>query len=251
MANPEPVCHIPPALDDDQLNADIDGTVVPAVRAHLAACPACAARREQLAAQAPFEYALRDVLRRQGCPTPAALYDYAMNLLDTTATTRITAHARTCRRCNAEIGWLRESPGTQPFAQPAPMSAPTSDGVRSRLTRILATLFPLAPPPILRGTDDEGDHWSATFPGGQLFAELNAAHQNDIRWRLSGQLLPDPRDAGWAGALVQLHQADTLLAVTTLDSLFEFEIELRETGLQAFALTLTARDGRQLRLQRG
>jgi Putative zinc-finger len=230
------VCQLPPELDEDALSEDIAGAANPAVREHLAACPYCMARREHLAVTlALFERRLRDGLHRRRCPSPETLYDYVARTLDGVTHGQVAAHVRGCPRCTEDVGWLRDGA----------VAAPRPGSARSRLRRWVSRLLPARPEVALRGDSDI--RWRAQFPGGQLFVELGPLEQ-PTRWLLSGQLLPEPPDDSWAGALVELRVTGQLLAALVLDDLLEFQIETETITTSTMALTITSLDGRVIEI---
>lgn len=96
-------CQLPPALDDLDLIAAIDGEAGPHVHHHLQRCPACAARARELA---EFQRLLRVKLFRALCPPAEELAAFQLGLLEGGRYQELTQHLATCQRCRREVALL-------------------------------------------------------------------------------------------------------------------------------------------------
>ena len=97
-------CVSPPALEDWQLLAWLDGEAAPEIAAHLAECPSC---RERASALDRLQKDLAARLYRLSCPTPEELGDFHLGLLRGEQADAIRVHLRTCPHCQEEIRQLR------------------------------------------------------------------------------------------------------------------------------------------------
>src|SRR3712207_3339421 len=97
-------CSSPPPLNDDQINAALDGDADPTVQAHLAECAGCAGR---LAAARQFERQVRARLYRWDCPPPQQLADYHFGRVPPDDDRAIRRHLERCALCAAEVEDLR------------------------------------------------------------------------------------------------------------------------------------------------
>jgi anti-sigma factor RsiW len=97
------MCIDPPEITEVGLLQHLDGEAGPAVAAHLARCPHCAARAGRLRRA---EAVLRDAHFRAACPPPLALGEYRMGLLDTAEAVAVTRHLAECPHCSRELALL-------------------------------------------------------------------------------------------------------------------------------------------------
>ena len=214
-------CSDPPPLDDETIDAALDGDMLPAVVAHLQHCASCASRLEE--AQ-QFESALRGRLGRWDCPPPEELGDYHLGLVPQAQQRAIAAHLEVCPRCSAEIEDLRAFlmeavPAQSHVEEEVPPARPE---YTRRLRALVAQLLPRAPGFQLAGVRGADD--------GPLIAQSSAAtiilepQKIDPRAvRLTGQIADEAGDQDrWDGALIEVRQADTLVAVAFVDEVGGF-----------------------------
>jgi anti-sigma factor RsiW len=214
-------CSDPPPLDDETIDAALDGDMPLAVAAHLQDCAYCASRLEEAR---QFETALRGHLARWDCPSPEELGDYHLGLVPPAQQRAVAAHLEMCPRCSAEIEDLRvflmESVPVQSRSeQQVPSVRP--EPIR-RLRALAAQLLPRAPGFQLAGVRGGGD--------GPLIAQSSAAtiilepQKIDPRTvRITGQIADEAGDQErWDGALVEVRQADTVVAVAFVDEVGGF-----------------------------
>ncbi len=97
-------CVSPPALDDQQLLAYLDGEGNQSIGAHLEKCPSC---RERAGEIARLQNKLTARLYRLTCPSPIELGDYQMGLLPSSQRMAIAQHLRECPHCMRELAQLR------------------------------------------------------------------------------------------------------------------------------------------------
>ena len=122
-------CISSPGLPGIDLMAAADGEASADVHAHLAACPACAARVAQLAA---FQRELRQRLYRIFCPSTDLLVDYCQGLLEPHVSARLAHHIATCPLCTAEVALLE-----QPIDLPPSMDRGPETLLSARPSRIV------------------------------------------------------------------------------------------------------------------
>jgi hypothetical protein len=214
-------CSDPPPLSDETINAALDGDTAPEVLGHLQHCAHCADRLEEAR---QFETSLRGHLARWDCPPAEQLGDYHLGLVPQAQQRVIAAHLEVCPRCSAEIEDLRvfltEAQPAQLHAQEQVLPAPPA-GPR-RLRALVAQLLPRAPGFQLAGLRGAGD--------GPLIAQSSAAtivlepqKIDPQAIRLTGQIADEAGDQDrWDGALVEVRQADTLVAIAFVDEVGGF-----------------------------
>jgi hypothetical protein len=221
-------CSAPPPLNDDQLSAVLDGEAAPDVRAHLAACPACAGRLEQARLA---ENSMRAALRRWDCPPSQQLADYHIGQLAGEQERAIQRHLAVCASCKQEVEDLRvfllddmdqAAPApTPPIVQPAP----------ARRGPLIARLLPRAAAPALRGAG--GGPIQAQADGITIFLDVQAANTGQVA--IQGQVVADDQEQ-WDGALVELRQGGILRAMAGIDDLGMFNIGPIPAGVSELRL---------------
>lgn len=200
-------CSQPPALTDDQLSAALDNEAEPAVTAHLAACPACAARL--LAARA-LEQQLKAELYRHDCPSAHELADYQAGALAGAAAGAIAAHIGSCPLCGAELEALELL-----LADDPPRAQAAQRGPRAWVPRFKPILASIAPSPqatVLRGQAVG----TIMAEAGETAIFLQLASGTEGRVVLTGQLLAAHPER-WRAALVEVRQDGSLSCVAPLD----------------------------------
>jgi hypothetical protein len=134
----------------EELTAYEDGEAPEDVGAHVAACSLCA---ERAALDMQMQRELRRSLYRFDCPTPHALGEYQLDLVDPVARTSIAAHANECDECYAELQTLR-----------AYLAAPVlvAETMVERVRRVVASLLTPSSAPGLALSGLRGGHQAAT-----------------------------------------------------------------------------------------
>lgn len=93
-------CSRPPALDDLDLVAAVDGEARPDILAHLSDCDYCAARAGALAR---IQHALRQRLFRAFCPTSDDLVAFHHQQLSEPRQAAVASHLDECPHCAREL----------------------------------------------------------------------------------------------------------------------------------------------------
>ena len=227
-------CNAPPPLNDDQITAALDGSPGPEVQAHLAGCPACAARLERAR---QVELGLRTRLRRWDCPAPQLLADYHLGLITGEPERSIVRHLAICASCKEELETLRLFLGAEEprRAAPRPAALPPRATPRGPL---FARLLPRAPAIALRG--HAAGPLQAVVEDTMILLDTRAAVG---KVELQGQIAGDDPDR-WAGALVELRQEGALRATAEVDDLGTFSCGL--VPLARSELRFTPRAGRMV-----
>lgn len=134
-------CSRPPALTDTQLLQYVEASTDAGIAAHLADCPACAAR---LRAWQRTTHRLAQRLYRYGCLDPLEFGEYVLDRLTPEQRRRVDEHVRGCPACAAELALTRST------------LAPHAGEARSILEplRVLvAALLPAQPVSAVRGEE--------------------------------------------------------------------------------------------------
>jgi anti-sigma factor RsiW len=97
-------CISPPALDDKQLLAYVDGEAGPQIIAHIEQCPHCRAEAHRLGT---WQSRLTAQLYRITCPTPEELGEYHLGMLSREQATVVNRHLAECPLCTREVAQLK------------------------------------------------------------------------------------------------------------------------------------------------
>ena len=210
-------CKSPPPLSDEELSFALDGEATPDVMAHLARCEECSAR---LAEARQVDQALAGTLLRWDCPTPMQLGDYHLGFAVPAQQRTIARHLELCARCSAEIEDLRVF-DAEPQTAAQPATEVPGRPAANRLRAMAAQLLPRSPGMQMGAVRGAGD--------GPLIAQASAAtiifetRTDDQRVRITGQIADEAGEqARWDGALVELRQANALVATTFVDEVGGF-----------------------------
>lgn len=226
-------CKHGTALNDEQLSAFIDGVADHDVAKHLATCPACATRLEDLQR---FEQHLSAQLSRWDCPTSQQLANYHWGLTSRSASQAITRHLESCVRCSEEIETLRvflNETVPQQASSPTPVS---ERPVRFRFREFIATLLPRPQALAVRGDG----HAPMVAEVGDTTIVLDVQSIDAGKVSLLGQLATDDPDR-WTGALVEVRQAGALRATAEVDDVASFQCTALPAAMSD--LRITAPDG--------
>ena len=97
-------CSRPPELDERQLADSLEGLADSVVVAHLAQCPYCHARAQQVAR---FQRHLTARLFRANCPGSETLGEYQLGLLTPDRSAAVEQHLSDCPLCTRELTELK------------------------------------------------------------------------------------------------------------------------------------------------
>lgn len=225
-------CSHPPALTEQELLdafvADPADNVPAPLLQHLAECPSCRARLEQLQR---FEKRIRAKLH----PSADQIGDYYLNLLDEQQTTQVAQHITLCPHCRAELEILRKFMADTEDQVPEDRAVQPTPTPNKRPVQILRpTIQPLV---YARGTsrsvvaDTQGVTINVTFE-----------HTNASNVVISGRVIADDQDA-WAGAELTLSQSGVVRATALLDEMGAFRCQSSALGQAEVALNIASADG--------
>jgi anti-sigma factor RsiW len=219
------------AVSPDDLIAFIDGEAPADVIAHIQHCPICAKEASEYKGT---QTSLTKHLYRFDCPSPNALGDYELGMLQAEARTAIGSHVVACPRCADELAQLR---AYLHFDTAPPL------GMVERVRRVIATL--LSPPatPALAGLRGAGDSPVQTYDADGITITLgpgSAARPRPGHTSLSGLLFGEPVTApdAIAGAAVTLVDESDQPHTTTLDDLGNFTFDDLAAGTYRLEVTL-------------
>lgn len=98
-------CISPPELEEMQLLAFLDGEAPADVSTHIARCPHCRERAQQLRR---LQSALTARLYRATCPSTMELGEYQLGLLPAWKASEISQHVSMCPHCDRELAQGRD-----------------------------------------------------------------------------------------------------------------------------------------------
>lgn len=212
-------CVSPPALDDSQLLASLDGEADEQVAEHLARCPYC---RERAAQLGRLQNRLTARLYRLTCPTPLELGEYHLGLLRNEQKTAIAAHLRECPHCMRELAELKTYLSElAPPLEPSPV-----DRVKVLIARLFGERMDgqqpgtgsLAPAfAMLRG----GSSGPITLEADGILIVLDAQPSDEARLAITGQIAAEDQDR-WTGASIELRQGEALRCTAAVNDLGAF-----------------------------
>lgn len=203
----------------DDLIAYIDGEAPPAVTAHVAGCPECAARAREYART---QQQLRVRLWRFDCPPAQTLGEYVFDFLAPEERTRVAGHVIECPRCAEEVEQLRALLA----ADPPPPAGPVE-----RLRRVVATLVP-TPRGAYAGLRGAADPAARTYRAGELTIGVSAGPAGK-RGRVSLEGLIWREDGGElaaAGGTASLSAPERPALTAAIDEFGNFVFEEIEPG---------------------
>jgi hypothetical protein len=215
-------------LTDDALSLALDGFADEDTQRHLAQCPACAARLEDMRL---FDNRLRGRLRRFECPPPQQLIEYQLKMLSGDEAERVKKHVADCPRCQRDLAELDGFLNLQD-------EEPIPDNIIPLWTprnMFKAAHVQTAGNLALKGLDDENTH-DAKAGSATVLLESKAVPKG---FQLTGQILDDQVD--WAGAVVEVWQDGAPQQVSTLDETCEFRFDF--TAATSVDLYFTAPSG--------
>ena len=215
-------CVSPPELDEVQLLAAIDGEADPRTAAHLAGCPYCRARADELAA---LQKNLTARLYRLACPSSLELGEYQLGMLEKLQAAAVAAHLRECPHCSLETARL-----TSYLDEPAlSTQAGLLDGIRVLVARLAGDRSEGGPHAagsftpafaMLRG----GDQGPITLEADGILILLDIRPTAGGEATILGQVAAQEQDS-WTGAQVELIQGDRPPLSARVDDLGAFRFE--------------------------
>ncbi len=217
-------CVSPPELEDRQLLSHLDGGGDDSIAEHLARCPHCREKADQLAR---LQNRLTARLYRLTCPSSIELGEYHLGLLPTDQKVAVAQHVRECPHCKREVAQLRDY-----LRELAPaFEASSMERVRAAAVKVLVAHlvnggqgeenFALSPAfARLRG-DARGP---ITLEADGILIVLDVQPAAEGRVAILGQIASDDQDR-WTGAVVELRQAGALQMTATVDDLGAFRCE--------------------------
>ncbi len=215
-------CVSPPELDEKQLLAYLDGEANHQVAAHLARCPYCRERAEELA---QLQNDLTARLYRLACPSPLELGDYYLGLLPAGQTASVVEHLQGCPHCAHEISLIKDY-----LAElTPPLEISPLDQVKVLIARLVNEKGegrhpgePVLKPAfaMLRG-DAQGP---VTLEADGILIILDMQPANEGQVTILGQIATDEQDR-WTGASIELRQEGALQLTTNVDDIGAFLCE--------------------------
>ena len=213
-------CISPEEIEAWELEAYLHGYGPPRVVQHVARCPGCSARVDELRG---FHQRLQSALARVDCPPPETLLQHRWRQLPLDRARKTDAHLTSCAACRTEYA---------AFAGPEPGPAQQFlAGVRQGWALLTAMLQPpLAPAPALRGAESPPTIYRVPETDWEIILTQTTGSRGYV---LSGQLLgASPEDL--AEAQAGILSDDQLLLETVVDQTGWFALQ----PLQADRYTL-------------
>jgi hypothetical protein len=220
------ICAAPPELDESQLITFVDGEANEQVREHVAQCPLCRGRAEDLARV----YAgLRTRLYRLDCPPAADLGDLKLSTLADDRRAALESHIAHCPHCRRELAQLDSYLDS--------LSAELEPGIADRVRVLIARLVRGGGGPILGlapvGVRGDGDE-SLIYEAGecQLALEILPASGSPGRSDLLGLV----SGGDISSMTILLLRDGRLLVAADVDAAGNFVLSDLESG--TYELTL-------------
>ena len=230
-------CSEPGIIRDEELLAYLAGEKVrPLVVQHVARCHHCSS---QVAAYRRMEHILRKRLYRCDCPSPHALGEYQLGLLDLSAAEQITTHLEHCIHCTRELAtgeaFLRqpscpieqapEHVSSSNHCQARHAQAPISEVIQQRVRRIAALLLPQPPRFAVREASQHISPWPRRYEAEnvRVVLQLEQVPGQSMAFQLIGFVTCD--DAALQssqGTLVQLFSSPQVVYTQHINDLGNF-----------------------------
>jgi hypothetical protein len=223
--------------DDADLLAYADNAASLAVREHVAACPACQERTLELSLE---QRRFQRLLHRAGCPTPLALGEFHLGLLDQLRASELTEHLAYCPACRAELTDLAIF--MKQIRRPAADAAEDTFG---SLRTIVARLFlgPLTGPsgalvPAIRGPHDDSERQPMVYDAEDVLVTVDSwAERPGQSGRVVAGLVVGPVDFTRAEASMD---ADETSSTSSIDDLGNFLFSNVSPGAHNLTIRLPA-----------
>lgn len=230
-------CSEPGIICDKELLAYLAGEKVrPLVVQHVACCHHCSA---QVATYRRMEHILRKRLYRCDCPSPHALGEYHLGLLDLSAAEQITTHLEHCVHCTRElatgevflrqpscpIGQAPEHVSLSHHRQAGNEQVPFSEVIQQRVRRIAALLLPQSPRFAMRKASQHISSWPRRYEAENVRVVLQLAQVpgQSMAFQLIGFVTCDDATLQSSqGVLVQLFSSSQLVYTQHIDDLGNF-----------------------------
>ena len=221
-------CISSPALDDAEIMSYVEGEAEDAVAAHIKECLYCQERADQWSR---LQNRLQNQLYRVSCPTPMELGDYHLRLLPAPQVLVVAQHLRECPLCRREVAELEDfladlGPENSSLGAVKVLIARLINQAEYGGTRVGMALRGEAKSPLMLEAD-----------GIMITLDIQPDTRGDLS--IIGQLAADDQEY-WNGAVVQLQQAETLLA-SSVDDLGAFDFEAIPPG--SMQMTITSSQG--------
>lgn len=204
------ICVFPPALDDKQLLAYLDGVADERTISHLKGCAHCREKAEMLD---KMQRRLTARLYRFNCPSSMELGEYHLRMLPASQMLVIGQHVRECPHCAREVAEL------EGFLVP---EAPVESLLGRAKLLIARYVGPgdvtFTPAPALRG-EAKGP---ITFAAEGIIIVLDIQPATEGSVDILGQVAADDQD-DWTGALVELRKDHLPNISSTVDDLGAFQ----------------------------
>lgn len=204
-------CSTPPPLSDETLSAVLDGELTETTRQHLAQCPFCVGRLEEMR---KMDTVIMNKLRPVH-PSPQQIGDYLLGYLDAELVDSLQHHLEWCPLCQNELELhqqyvkIEEEPALNPIIS----LWPPHDISREKAVRINGSN-------VLKGLNDDETTHDVRVGTARIFLEMSTTPKGYL---LSGQVIDSEQN--WASAAAELWQADAFQQVSVLDEGAEFRFE--------------------------
>lgn len=223
-------CVFPPALDDKQLWAYVDGEADPKTTHHLERCEYCRQKARELV---QIRNRVGSRLYRIHCPSSLKLGEYHLGLLEGSEKLVVVQHLRECQHCQSELAQLEEFMSNL---------APVSENKLPEQAKVfIAQLISGTPNSVqtrmaLRGESKR----PLIFESNNVVITLDIQKEADGHLSILGQVAAEEQDK-WIGAIVKLEQTNLPELITSVDDLGAFRFKEAHSG--SVQLTITSSDG--------
>ncbi|MEI7770329.1 MAG: hypothetical protein WCI67_10095 [Chloroflexales bacterium] len=222
------ICVRPPELDERELIAFVDGDATARVREHLAQCPFCMGRAEDLA---DIAAGLRVRLYRLDCPPVEDLGDMRLGVIAGDQRAALESHTDHCPHCRRELAQLDSYLDS--------LAAELEPGIVDRVKVLIARLIRGGPTLGMatvgvRGDGDEALLYEAgdTQLAIEILPSLDSPGLSDVFGLVSG--------GDMASMTIRLLRSGQLVAAADVDSVGNFVLADLDPG--SYELTLRGLD---------
>ncbi|MGE5602292.1 MAG: anti-sigma factor family protein [Nitrososphaerales archaeon] len=230
-------CIGPLTPDDADLLAYADDAASPAVREHISGCPACQERALELRLE---QWKLQKLLHRAACPTPLALGEYHLGLVDELRASELTDHLAYCPACRSELADLGSF--MKEIRRPV---ADAAEDLFGSLRTVVARLSigPLTGPsgalaPALRGPDDESEGQPTIYDAEDVLVTIDSwTERPGQSGRVVAGLVAGPVDFSSAEASLD---RDEISTTSPIDHLGNFLFSDVSPGVHSLTIWLPA-----------
>jgi anti-sigma factor RsiW len=211
-------CIAPEEIREGELLAFAEGEAPPAVRDHVARCPACA---EEAASLQQMNLLFAAAYYRAECPESELLLRYQAGLLAPAENKRVQRHVKSCQDCQAELVALA---GESPPSALNRLGTAVSQSLKEIGRQVIeAVLLPnqMQPALALRGESQQHAVYQAG-PYQIILAKVPPVAVRNV-WQVEGQLTGD--DSEEMNGRVSLQRGEELVASDNLDEFGFFALE--------------------------